>query len=69
MTCRDICDTCANDVRCWTCGDRMCETVGPGPQLCGTVCDECPPCDCTTCRSDRDDQRAETERLHQRDAQ
>lgn len=63
----NLCQPCADNSRCDTCGDRMCAEMGPEPRACGVTCCDCP-CDCTGCREKRDDLRADLLRQLEKDA-
>lgn len=67
MTCSDVCNSCAEGLRCDTCGERICEMNGPEPRACGTTCGDCP-CGCDACWDARIDLRAELLRQLEKDA-
>lgn len=66
MTCPDVCNPCANDVRCDDCGERMCQTNGPDPRACGVTCADCP-CSCTRCRDARWDAEIDAANQYERE--
>lgn len=54
----ESCEPCADQSRCDTCSERMCEVYGPEPRACSVTCADCP-CDCTACLQQRQDMRAD----------